>query len=194
MKHQTNKILALIFFLLSVVPVYVTQAQSPQENPVQEVEKRKPAEDEKKAPRETGRDGRFIAYDNGTVLDTWTNLMWAARDNGTHITWAKANTYCENYRGAGYSDWRMPTLAELAGLYDWAKSYKPSCLEGEHKDSVSGVIEGFVHLTELIHLSCSLIWASDSNGAMVNCFGFDTRKTYWVHNNPHYALPVRSAK
>jgi len=31
---------------------------------------------------ETVRDGRFIAYDNGTVLDTSTNLMWAAKDNG----------------------------------------------------------------------------------------------------------------
>ena len=27
---------------------------------------------------ETGRDGRFIAYSNGTVLDTRTRLMWAA--------------------------------------------------------------------------------------------------------------------
>jgi len=31
---------------------------------------------------ETARDGRFIAYDNGTVLDTKTHLMWAAKDNG----------------------------------------------------------------------------------------------------------------
>ena len=34
---------------------------------------------------ETGRDGRFIAYDNGKVLDTKTNLMWAAKDNGSDI-------------------------------------------------------------------------------------------------------------
>ncbi len=27
--------------------------------------------------KETDRDGRFIAYDNATVLDTRTNLMWA---------------------------------------------------------------------------------------------------------------------
>ncbi len=41
-------------------------------------------------PRETKRDGRFIAYDNRTVLDTSTNLMWAARDNGSNIDWPKA--------------------------------------------------------------------------------------------------------
>lgn len=31
---------------------------------------------------EKAKDGRFIAYDNGTVLDTKTNLMWASKDNG----------------------------------------------------------------------------------------------------------------
>jgi hypothetical protein len=73
---------------------------------------------------ETGRDGRFIAYNNGTVSDTRTNLMWAAKDNGSDINWANAKSYCENYRGGGYSDWRMPTLDELAGLYDSAVTGK----------------------------------------------------------------------
>ena len=72
---------------------------------------------------EKARDGRFIAYDNGTVLDTKTNLMWAAKDNGSDINWADAKSYCENYRGGGYTDWRMPTTDELAGLYDAAKTY-----------------------------------------------------------------------
>jgi hypothetical protein len=54
--------------------------------------------------KETARDGRFIAYDNGTVLDTKTSLMWAAKDNGTDINWQNAKTYCENYHGGGYSD------------------------------------------------------------------------------------------
>jgi hypothetical protein len=43
---------------------------------------------------ETARDGRFIAYDNGTVLDTKTNLMWAAHDNGSNINWSNAKSYC----------------------------------------------------------------------------------------------------
>ena len=42
---------------------------------------------------EVGRDGRFIAYDNDTVLDTKTELMWAARDNGSEINWANAKSY-----------------------------------------------------------------------------------------------------
>jgi len=51
--------------------------------------------------KEIKRDGRFIAYDDGTVLDTKTNLMWAAKDNGSNINWQGAKSYCENYRGGG---------------------------------------------------------------------------------------------
>src|SRR5271157_3219985 len=75
------------------------------------------------SPQETARDGRFIAYDNGTVLDTWTNLMWAAHDNASNINQYNAKSYCENYRGGGYTDWRMPTQNELAGLFDAGKTY-----------------------------------------------------------------------
>ena len=49
----------------------------------------------------TKGEGRFIAYDNGTVLDTKTNLMWAAKDDGSGMSWGNANSYCENYRGGG---------------------------------------------------------------------------------------------
>jgi len=66
---------------------------------------------------EAYRDGRFISYDNGTVVDTNSNLMWAAMDNGKDVEEYGAKKYCENYRGGGYTDWRMPTKAELAGLF-----------------------------------------------------------------------------
>ena len=70
---------------------------------------------------------RFIAYDNGTVLDTKMNLMWAAKDNGGDIRPEAAESYCKNYRAGGYTDWRMPYGDELAELYDASKtqSYEP---------------------------------------------------------------------
>jgi hypothetical protein len=52
---------------------------------------------------ETGRDGRFISFDNGTVKDSETGLMWAAKDNGKDITWIGAKKYCENYDGGGWT-------------------------------------------------------------------------------------------
>lgn len=138
---------------------------------------------EKKGTRETGRDGRFIAYDDGTVLDTRTNRMWAAKDNGSQINWPDAKFYCENYRGGGYTDWRMPTSDELAELYDSSKSYQSTC--------------GYdVHLTKLIHLTCWCAWASETDGFARRNFGFDDGKRYWFRQGVDYyrALPVRSGK
>jgi uncharacterized caspase-like protein/sRNA-binding protein len=134
---------------------------------------------------EIKRDSRFIAYDNGTVLDTRTNLMWAARDNGKHINWANAKSYCENYSGGGYSDWRMPTQDELAGLYDAASTYKSDC--------------GYdLHLTKLIRLTCLWVFASETRDSQVADFGFDNGTRYWHPTSNEYilhrVLPVRSGK
>jgi len=129
---------------------------------------------------EIARDGRFIAYDNGTVLDTKTNLMWAAKDNDNDINWADAKSYCENYRGGGYTDWRMPTQDELSGLYDEAKTNK------------SGR-KGVIHLTKLIHLHSYLVWTDDATS-----FSFFSSKWFrpkLLTNTIDYsALPVRSGK
>ena len=133
---------------------------------------------------EKTRDGRFIAYDNGTVLDIKTRLMWAARDNGSHINWYNAKSYCENYRGGGYTDWRMPTQDELAGLYDAAKTYK-----------AAGIYA--VHLTELIQLSSFWLWASETRGSDAVVFDFGKGKGIWGGQSGdtfRRALPVRSGK
>jgi hypothetical protein len=53
--------------------------------------------------------------------------MWAAKDNGSDINWENAKSHCENYRGGGYKDWRMPTQDELAGLYDANKTRPAPC-------------------------------------------------------------------
>ncbi|MBU0543800.1 MAG: DUF1566 domain-containing protein [Proteobacteria bacterium] len=134
---------------------------------------------------ETARDDRFIAYDNGTVLDTRTNLMWAAKDNGKNINWADAKSYCENYRGGGYSDWRMPTQDELAGLYDSSKSFK--AIQRDYS----------VHLTELIQLSACCPWALETRGSDAAYFSFNFGKRLWLLqscNSSTRALPVRSGK
>ncbi len=131
------------------------------------------------------RDGRFIAYDDGTVLDTRTSLMWAANDNGRNINWPDAKSYCENYRGGGYSDWRMPTYEELAGLYDGSKSYQVMARQRDYE----------VHLTKLITLSSWHTWSSDADGSGAAFFIFTNGTRYWTyHSQDSRALPVRSFK
>lgn len=137
--------------------------------------------------RETGMDGPFIAYDNGTVLDRRTNLMWAARDNGRNVNWSEARRYCETYRGGGYSDWRMPTQEELGGLYDSENSYKATHLT---------LFD--VHLTGLIELSSPLIWASETEGSDAASFSFIRGGRNWTYrfydSYAYRALPVRFAR
>jgi len=134
---------------------------------------------------EIKRDGRFIAYDNGTVLDTKTNLMWAAKDNGSDINWQNAKSYCESYRGGGYTDWRMPTQDELAALYDGGKSYRATQRAY------------YVHLTDLIQLSACCPWALETRGSEAANLYFDIGFRLWdPQSGGSYfrALPVRSDK
>jgi len=136
---------------------------------------------------EKARDGRFIADDNGTVLDTKTNLMWAAKDGGNFITWLEAKYYCDNYRVGGYTDWRLPTLKELAALYDETKSYASDC--GDGKD---------LHLTELIRLRCGWIWSAKAGLSDAYYFlfydGTDHRVSMTDFSYNLHVLPVRSGK
>lgn len=53
-----------------------------------------------------------------TWTDPATRLLWAGKDNGKNVTWAEANRYCSTLQLSGYSNWRLPTIDELAGIYD----------------------------------------------------------------------------
>jgi hypothetical protein len=50
--------------------------------------------------------------------DPETGLTWTKSDNGSDVDWKQATTYCTNLRQGGYSDWRLPTIDELQGIYD----------------------------------------------------------------------------
>jgi len=136
----------------------------------------------------TAKDDRFIVHQvNGTVLDTKTALMWAAKDNGADISWNAAKSYCENYDAGGYRDWRMPTPEELAGLYDAARTSEAQCAS-QFKIHVA---------TESIALTCFAVWTSETRGPDATQFSFVygalspylQSHTYGVR-----AIPVRIAK
>jgi hypothetical protein len=135
--------------------------------------------------KEIARDGRFIAYDNGTVLDTKTSLMWASKDNESDLNWADGNSYCSNYRAGGYTDWRMPTHNELAGLYDIGKRYKAT------QRSYN------VFLTKLIQLSTCCPWALKTQDSTASHFSLSSgqeRSDSQTGADFGRTLPVRSIK
>ena len=137
----------------------------------------------KKVPvsaNEKGRDGPFIAYDNGTVHDTRTGLMWPAKDNQKEVTWEQARKYCENYTGGGYTDWRMPTQGELEELYD------------KNKKNWFGN-----HVTKLIGITKCCPYASETRGSEAAYFNFYGGYGKWVDklcSTRRCALPVRNAR
>jgi hypothetical protein len=147
---------------------------------------------EKAEARVLKKEGRYIAYVDGTVLDTSTNLMWAARDNGYDIKWEDARSYCENYRGGGYTDWRMPTWRELGrGLCDPNKTYKSEC-----RGPLGGTWD--IHTTALINLTCHLVWTSDlgsdNDARSIEFERCVAPLLYQSNAGLMRALPVRSAK
>lgn len=66
----------------------------------------------------------------GFWTDPSTNLMWVAKDNGRDVSYKNAVNYCRDLRLAGYSDWRLPIMGELQGIYD--KTANAPGLAGKH--------------------------------------------------------------
>ncbi|MFH1351243.1 MAG: DUF1566 domain-containing protein [Pseudomonadota bacterium] len=57
----------------------------------------------------------------GTVTDQATGLMWQKGGSSNPITWVEANEYMNRANKedfAGFSDWRIPTMEELASLME----------------------------------------------------------------------------
>jgi hypothetical protein len=51
-------------------------------------------------------------------IDPKTRLMWARQDNGSDVNWSEAVSYCQQLRLGGFSDWRLPEIGELQGIFD----------------------------------------------------------------------------
>lgn len=57
-----------------------------------------------------------IDYNNETITDLSTGLMWMkSLDSYTH-TWAEALQYANSFAFEGYNDWRLPTIEELSDI------------------------------------------------------------------------------
>lgn len=76
--------------------------------------------------KDFGNPARYTFKDNedGTITDLNTGLMWK-KDESPDMNWEEALKYCQNLTLAGYSDWRLPTIKEVATILDL--SFKDSC-------------------------------------------------------------------
>ena len=60
----------------------------------------------------------FVDNGDGTITGTITGLMWQKQDDGCYRNWLSAISYCEGLSLAGYDDWRLPNIKELASIVD----------------------------------------------------------------------------
>ncbi len=77
-----------------------------------------------------GQDRSYIDNENGTVTDPMHNLIWQNNysdnkgyaNNGAipDLDQKSALKYCEDINLAGFTDWRLPTMRELASLVDYS--------------------------------------------------------------------------
>ena len=65
--------------------------------------------------------GRYVVTTDGTVRDNKTSLAWTTLDSfqvmGRCVDYRQAVSYVKQLKDGGHGDWRMPTSAELTGIY-----------------------------------------------------------------------------
>ena len=119
--------------------------------------------------------------------------MWAAKDSEKRMGWHKAVNYCHKLRSQGYSDWRLPSIAELMSLVNmqaYATEYVGSSdiLHWNGDLHVSGglLLNGDRHWSST-HLSASKYSAFDYREGKTMA-GFED----WAEGDTMYALCVRA--
>jgi uncharacterized protein DUF1566 len=64
----------------------------------------------------------LIDNGDGTITDLGRGLMWSQKDSYADLnkclTWTESLKYVENLKMAKHIDWRIPTIKELATLFD----------------------------------------------------------------------------
>jgi len=67
----------------------------------------------------------LIENNDGTITDPDSDLLWVKKDSysdlGKCLSWQESLDYVEKLDTGGFTDWRMPTIKELATLYDPTK-------------------------------------------------------------------------
>jgi hypothetical protein len=108
---------------------------------------------------------------DGTVTDNVTGFMWQQAVPSATYQWANAVAYCPKLTLAGHSDWRLPSVIELASIVDL----------GQSSPSING--------TYFPSTPASCFWsaspeASSPYGAWAVCFDYGSsedggNRSYW---------------
>lgn len=84
--------------------------------------------------KQTAQAGNVYAYQNGTITDRRTGLMWCAFDSyldlQQSLTYDSAAGYVARINFGGYTDWRLPSEEALRTIYK-SKPFFPTASDGK---------------------------------------------------------------
>ena len=100
---------------------------------------------------------RFIVYEEHTVIDRETNLMWGRTDSMNDLEkWVNyqesvdyVSNFCEK-KIAGFNDWRLPTREEMGTLYNESYSLKDKFEKDIHISSCFSSGGGFSMIAQQV--------------------------------------------
>lgn len=133
----------------------------------------------------SGSSGDGYISDMVTTTDIGTGLIWASDgigvgcNGGGTLTWADAGTWADGLTFGGYSDWRMPTIAELTSIANYM-TYNPAINATAFPNTVSG-----------------LYWSSttvaDYPGYAWHVYSSSGDAYFSLKTNARYVRPVRGS-
>ncbi len=153
-------IVALILVAIFVAVRPVSHPASPAPPPQgAKVPAAPPSETLPNPPSQTPIPQHKQASNGPTWTDPATGLTWTRKDSASDVTWQLAVNFCRNLSVDGYSGWRLPTIDQLAGIYDPAQQ--------------TTIQKGTVHIKGGIDLTNLWVWSSSSGNASGEAWYFD---------------------
>jgi hypothetical protein len=134
-----------------------------EKQPVQESALQSPSKSQSSSSSSdiVNRDGVYIAYANGTVLDKSTGLEWKVGPD-KDMNWDEARSWVKSLG----SDWRLPTVKELWALYEKGKGKR--------------------NMTPLLKTTGSWVWSSKTKGSpAAYAFYFGDGSMTWFARSSH---------
>ncbi|MDA3898231.1 MAG: DUF1566 domain-containing protein [Desulfobacteraceae bacterium] len=108
--------------------------------------------------------GRFIEKHPGVITDTTTGLMWCMIDSDnampdTCLTYEQGKAYIKTLTTGGFTDWRLPSPEELAGIFKTPPAF-PVNREKSYwtSESYSGYSDGWQIQVATFSSEDSTLW------------------------------------